>query len=275
MKFRLLLLILGVFLVLAGCQLVNDDIILNKPQAKEVANINNQNFDTLASTTEPEVVEKTKPTSSPEIKASSTDSIIFKIPESLDYPVAFATQAPYTNWDQLHEEACEEAAMTIVAKYFKQEPLNAHVMEQSILDLVKWEQANGYQVDLTAQEAAKILQDYFKLKVSVVSDVSVSRIKKELLDKNLIIIPAAGRQLGNPNFKQPGPIYHMLVIRGYDNARGEFITNDPGTRKGEGYRYKYQKLIDATHDWNHQLAEGGMTDEEIEQGQKVMIVVSK
>jgi len=103
MKFRLLLLILGVFLVLAGCQLVNDDIILNKPQAKEVANINNQNFDTLASTTEPEVVEKTKPTSSPEIKASSTDSIIFKIPESLDYPVAFATQAPYTNWDQLHE----------------------------------------------------------------------------------------------------------------------------------------------------------------------------
>jgi hypothetical protein len=65
------------------------------------------------------------------------------------------------------------------------------------------------------------------------------------------------------------------VIRGYDETEGEFITNDPGTRMGNGYRYKYEKLIAAVHDWNHELAAGGMTNEEMDQGRKVVIVVSK
>ena len=88
----------------------------------------------------------------------------------------------------------------------------------------------------------------------------------------MIIIPAAGRLLGNPYFQTPGPIYHMLVIRGYNAT--EFITNDPGTKRGDGFKYKYQTLINAIHDWDHQRAEGGMTDEEMAQGNKVMIVVN-
>jgi hypothetical protein len=40
----------------------------------------------------------------------------------------------------------------------------------------------------------------------------------------------------------------MLVIVGYDS--NGFITNDPGTRKGEGYRYSFATLMAAIHDWN-------------------------
>lgn len=196
-------------------------------------------------------------------------------PKVLNYPVAFATQAPFANWDQLHEEACEEAAMIMAVKYFKKETLSAHIMEQGILNLVKWEEENGYQVDLTAAEAVKVLADYFNQKSELTNDVSVEKIKQELIKGNLIVVPAAGRQLGNPNFKGEGPIYHMLVVRGYDDNLGEFITNDPGTRKGEGYRYKYKTLIAAVHDWDHQLGEGGMTNEEMEQGKKVLIIIEK
>lgn len=194
-----------------------------------------------------------------------------KIPKFLDYPVPFASQAPFGVWDDLHQEACEEAAMIMAAKYFEKESISPHLMEQAILNLVKWEKENGYQVDSTAEEIVKILTDYFQIKARLVTEVNVENIKKELAAGNLIIVPAAGRKLGNPYFRQPGPIYHMLVIRGYNEK--EFITNDPGTKRGEGFKYKYQKLIEAIHDWDHQLAEGGMTDQEIEQGRKVMIVV--
>jgi len=194
-------------------------------------------------------------------------------PVKLDYPVSFVPQAPYAVWDELHEEACEEAAIIMVVKYFKNENLTAHTMEQGIISLAKWEEENGYEIDLTAKEAVDIIKDYFNLSAELISEVTVETIKQELQSGSLIIVPAAGRQLGNPYFQTPGPIYHMLVIRGYDDSAGEFITNDIGTKRGEAFRYKYKKLLDAIHDWNHELAKDGMTDEEIEQGGKVIISV--
>lgn len=196
-----------------------------------------------------------------------------EIPARLELDVDFASQAPYANWDDLHQEACEEASMITVAKYFKDEELNEQIMETEIQELVKWETENDYLIDLTAQESVDIIRQYFNLSVRLETDVTVDQIKYELSLGNLIIVPAAGRQLGNPYFQTPGPIYHMLVIKGYD--QDEFITNDVGTRRGDSFKYKYNQLISAIHDWDHDLAKGGMTDEEIEQGRKVMIVVSK
>ena len=56
--------------------------------------------------------------------------------------------------------------MIMAVKYFKKEPLSAHIMEQGILNLVKWEEENGYRVDLTAAEASTILEKYFDQKKS-------------------------------------------------------------------------------------------------------------
>ena len=190
---------------------------------------------------------------------------------SLDYLVSFTPQAPYAVWDQLHEEACEEASMIMAASYFKSETLTAHIAEQAILNLVKWEEGNGYQIDLTAMQTAEILRSYFRLKAELIYDVSLDSIKKQLASGRLLIIPVAGRVLKNPYFKQPGPIYHMLVIRGYDGEK--IITNDPGTKRGEKYIYSYSALIDAVHDWDNELAGDGMTENEILQGQKVMVAV--
>ena len=38
-------------------------------------------------------------------------------------------------------------------------------------------------------------------------------------------------------YAHPGPVRHMLLIKGYDGERGVFITNDPGTRHGESFEY--------------------------------------
>jgi hypothetical protein len=67
-----------------------------------------------------------------------------------------------------------------------------------------------------------------------------------------LILPTLGRELQNPNFKNPGPIYHMLVVQGYTKS-GEIITNDPGTRKGKDYLYNPEILFNAIGDWDYNI----------------------
>ena len=79
-----------------------------------------------------------------------------------------------------------------------------------------------------------------------------------------VIVPAAGRLLKNPFFKQPGPYYHMLVIKGV-TADGKFITHDPGTKRGADFLYGQEALYNAINDWDD--ARGTLS------GRKAMIVV--
>ncbi len=113
-----------------------------------------------------------------------------------------------------------------------------------------------------AQTGIVAEQLYGYNRVKVFTNPTIDQIKAELAAGHPVIVPAAGQQLGNPYFTAPGPVYHMLLIRGY-TADG-FITNDPGTRRGEGFVYAFDDLMSAMHDWNAQ---------DINQGQKAVLVV--
>jgi len=255
-------------LILSGCgvqsRLTEVAVVKDSNQAVEIAPATDQTMVPAAA-----AVKKT-----PDPKPAAVPvKEIAQIPQTLQLKILFAQQAPFGNWDEAHEEACEEASMIMVDKYFRGQPLTEQIMEDELQQLLSWEAERGYQVDLTAQETVDVLRDYFGRTAHLSADASADQIKYELSQGRLIIIPAAGRKLGNPNFKQPGPIYHMLVIKGY-NSR-EFITNDPGTRKGNSYAYAHDVLVNAIHDWNPVLAEGGMTDGEMAQGRAVLVIVDK
>ena len=81
----------------------------------------------------------------------------------------------------------------------------------------------------------------------------------------LVLLPANGRLLGNPNFRSPGP-YHMVVIRGFNQS--QFLTNDPGTRKGLNYPYSFSALYNANGDFDHAKHKVDLT-------KKMVIVVWK
>jgi hypothetical protein len=196
-----------------------------------------------------------------------------ELPAVFDLKVAFASQAPFANWDYLHNEACEEASMIMAVKYFKGEALDKQIMEDEIQKISKWEGENGYAVDLTAAEVVKVLADYFGMKTVLSWEVTADKIKQELVSGNLIIVPLAGRDIGNPYYRQPGPLYHMLLIRGYDELN--FITNDPGTKHGEAYRYTYGDLLWAVHDWQGGVRPADESQIDMKKGKKVMVVVSK
>jgi hypothetical protein len=96
----------------------------------------------------------------------------------------------------------------------------------------------------------RLIKGYFKHpSASVLHSVSGGDIIGELMKGNLVLAPSQGQRLGNPNFTDPGPERHMLVVRGYDPATDEFIVNDPGTRLGQGYRYKSSILMYAILDY--------------------------
>lgn len=170
-----------------------------------------------------------------------------KLPKIVNLGVQFASQAPHGNWDLPYQEACEEAALIMAAKYFFNQDLDNDIMDQEINDLVEWEkQKFGFYTDTDLSEMEIIAREYFNLKTYIIIEPTVDEIKKQLADNKLVIAPTAGRMLGNKNYSGEGPLFHVLVLRGYD--QDEFITNDPGTRNGEEFKYKYDIVMQAIHD---------------------------
>ncbi|MFA5131133.1 MAG: C39 family peptidase [Patescibacteria group bacterium] len=175
----------------------------------------------------------------------STPGSVGKILQS----VPFTSQAPYGNWQDLRQEdGCEEASSLMAVRWAlgkglsKDEALAA-IIASSDYTLKKY----GEYRDISAADTLNwIIKDYFNYqKAAVLNNVSQADIIAELNKGNVIIAPMNGQALANPYFTPPGPITHMLLIRGYDAARNVFITNDPGTRHGELYEYDADILFKA------------------------------
>ncbi|MBD3238234.1 MAG: hypothetical protein GF332_01155 [Candidatus Moranbacteria bacterium] len=182
----------------------------------------------------------------------------------------FIPQAPYKVWDDLHDEACEEAAIITAHFYLEQkDKVSKEVAEKEIQALVRYQiKKMGSHRDINAQEMVELARDFYQEQYSLVDDYELDQIKLWLANQGIIIVPAAGRVLENPYFKQPGPLYHALVIIGYDDKKQEFITNDPGTKRGKEFRYDYDNLLNSVHDFPGDK-------EKILQGRKVLILVPK
>jgi len=111
-----------------------------------------------------------------------------------------------------------------------------------------------------------MLKEHFGVaNARVVPVTSIMDIKKELAKGNAVLLPANGKLLRNPNFRNGGPPYHMITAKGYTDS--SVIVNDPGTRLGADYVYKDDVLFTALADWV------GANDVGVASGPKVMIVV--
>jgi hypothetical protein len=189
-------------------------------------------------------VNKPSPTPTPLV----IKSILFEVP--------FTSQAPNGEWnDTRHQDGCEETASLMAYEWVKGNK-NTKIDKKEAVDTIRkiWDfEVNkwGSGVDTSASDTAKrILKDYFMLtKVEVKNVQNANRVIEELMRGNLVVVPTNGRLLKNPNFTGLGPERHMVVIRGYDLERREFITNDPGTRKGELYRYPEEVMFEAIADY--------------------------
>lgn len=195
------------------------------------------------------------------------------LPARFKLEVPFTSQAPFGIWDDNHNNACEEAAILIVHFYhsklrsdFKITKITPEIADKEILAMIEFQRKNwkGH-YNLEASEVAELARDFYNYKnTKVIYNISIEDIKREIFNGNPVILPCAGRELHNPYYRRPGPLYHMLVAIGYQ--KDEIIVNDPGTKRGKNFSYRYDILLNALHEWN-----GG----DIQNGKSAMIILKK
>lgn len=190
------------------------------------------------------------------------------VPERVLIAVPFSPQTPLGNRSQPFKDGCEEASVMMAVYWARGEKLDPETAKREILNQAAFEEYHfGYHRDTSLRETVKIFTDYYRYSnVESIYDIGIEDIRREIAGGNIVIVPAAGELLKNPYFRDPPPRYHMLVIRGYDDTAEQFITNDPGTDYGENFRYSYELLYQAIHDWVG-------PDADITSGPKGMIVV--
>jgi len=190
-----------------------------------------------------------------------------ELPASFDLAVPFTSQAPFANWDATHEDTCEEASIYMVSAYYEgmSGTIAPQTAEDEIRRLVALEnKIFGRFESTTAEETARLVTEVYGLRAEVEKDPTVATIKVHVAAGRPVIVPADGQMLGNPNFTGDGPPYHMFIIRGYVENR--FVTNDPGTRRGEQYVYDQDVVMNAIHDWTG-------SDDTVDAGSKVILVI--
>ena len=211
-----------------------------------------------------------------DITPKENEEKILSLPKKFKLEVDFTSQAPPVygknknepNWDHDHGEACEEASIIMAHYFFTKKKLTPEIADSEILAMLEFQEKN-YSLrnkDLEAQETLNLAKDFYGYQdVYVKYDITIEDIKNEIYKGNPVILPTAGRELHNPYYRQPGPIYHMLIAIGWDDNKKEIITNDPGTKRGESFMYKYEVLENAIHEWNNG---------DVSNGRKAMIVIN-
>lgn len=193
--------------------------------------------------------------------------------KSVMHYVPFTSQAPLAEWkDARFQDGCEEASVIMAMAWVKGEKLTKNDARKKIIDIAAYERKKfGTYADTNSKDTLeRLIGGYYKYpNAAVLDNPKLEDIKKILYEDKLVLAPVNGRKLKNPYFTPPGPEKHMILIKGYDPKMKEFITNDPGTRRGESYKYKENILFDAILDYptgNHKP---------IKKTEKAIIIIKK
>ncbi len=202
---------------------------------------------------------------------STAEQLQPPLPTAKLLSVPFTSQAPEKNWEQPWQDACEEAAILMLDAYYKKYNLSPLFAKDEILKMIDLEEKLGWGTSIEIEKVKELVERIVLLNhlitasphhVRIVENPTIDDIKKFIANGQPVLVVADGKVLPNPHFRNDGPVYHALIIRGYTET--EFITNDPGTQFGRGFKYKYEDLLNAIHDWN-----GG----DVKNGKKVILVV--
>lgn len=250
-----------------------------------------------------EIIRDEDSSTSTSVSSVSAQNDEVMLPKEFLLSVPFTSQAPEKNWEQPWQDACEEAALLMLDAYYKKYNLSPLFSRDEILKMVTWEEEKNWGGSIEIEKVKQMAEEYFllssrgvettrdlskeqnvdKTKINVdnqngdekdssplgfrmnariIENPTIEQIKNSIAKGNPVLVVADGKVLPNPHFRNGGPVYHALVIKGYDGEN--FITNDPGTQFGESFKYKYDDLMNAIHDWN---------DGDVKEGRKVVLVL--
>lgn len=177
------------------------------------------------------------------------------LPELVHHSVPFTPQAPLAQWgDPRYQDACEEASIWMASLWAagdEREVIDPVLATRELARLsdVSVDLFDTF-VDTSAEDTLWLLRsDLPGVDAQVFESPSIEDLKIALAGGAIIVAPMDGQLLENPYFTVPGPERHMVVLIGYDDATREFITHDPGTRRGANFRYGYENFIISIRDY--------------------------
>ncbi|NCU42162.1 MAG: hypothetical protein EOM19_05615 [Candidatus Moranbacteria bacterium] len=187
-----------------------------------------------------------------------------------DQSVPFVTQAPGGLWENpRYQDGCEEASLLMAILWMEERKSVQPASELNALSLAMEERLGTF-YDTSIEDTFLFANEYLPEETLFLrKEVTKEDIIEEILGGKIVGVTVNGQKLENPYFTLPGPLYHMIVIRGYDPETKEFITNDPGTRLGDGYRYQEDILFSAMQ--NYETGKKG----QVFPGEKNMIVFQR
>jgi hypothetical protein len=176
-------------------------------------------------------------------------------PDKVNLSVPFTVESPEGSWKGPWVNACEEASITMVEKFYKGQetitPLEAQTFMETLFvyQNKKW----GSNADSDAARTVDIINNATSYKGTIKVNPTLEEIKEELRNGRPVISLHYGFGLNNPGirFLATGSSYHMMVIKGYDDTVDSFITNDNGDRvAGHDHMYDYDLFLDSIHDFD-------------------------
>lgn len=177
--------------------------------------------------------------------ASSTESKKINVP--------FTLQAPQSKWVQPWADACEEATIVMIDRFYRGDTSKRINVNTAISEMNTWFKLENklfnYNKDTNAEQTMRLINEFSSWEAYKVFKPTTAMIKAEIDNKRPVIALVSGKSLKNKYFRNGGPDYHMFVIKGYNDLRGEFIVNDPGFGKGLDFGYPYGTLLASLHDF--------------------------
>lgn len=158
--------------------------------------------------------------------------------------VPFTPQAPDGRWIEPWQNACEETTVAMVNAYYTNKQLTDSKARKGIQAVLKQkEKMFGKSKDESPQKIVELINKTYRWRAKRAYGMTIADIQREIDARHPVIFPFDARKVTNPNFSDPKPEYHMVVIIGYDDVAKEFIVQEPGTSKGEKFHYSYDELV--------------------------------
>ena len=172
-------------------------------------------------------------------------------PTEKNLRVPFTPQAPAGDWREPWKNACEETSIIMIDNFYAGDDLAKREAEQEILNIFSIKEKEfGTSKDESMERVAEIINTAkLAWRARVVTNPSRADIQEQIARSRPVIAPVDAQLLDNPIYDGTGLRYHVLVISGYDDAKQEFIVQDPGTSRGQNFRYNYETLMNAIQDY--------------------------
>jgi hypothetical protein len=190
----------------------------------------------------------TAPTPGPAVETPAPSPT--PLPPSVFIKVPYTPQSPFNQWaaGNPHEEYCEAAALLMVGSYFRgdaRDRLPPAEADTAMGQIVSVERSTFPGVlDLPLTSVAAVGTRLYGLKPAV-EPVDLGEIERNLAEGRPVVIPVMTHGAGGGKiapFYGAVNVYHVIVITGYDVARGVLYTNDAGFVQGQNYPYAWGTL---------------------------------